>query len=726
MLVGGGHSHVQVMKMFAMKGPIDVKVTMIADSSTAFYSGMLPGCVAGLYEPSEIQMELRPLAEWAGARFIHAQVTGIDPDQKKVFVDGRPPISYDVVSINVGSTTRGTEDIPGVKEYALTTRPINRLLDKLQDFERNHPVWKKPPRIIVAGAGPAGIELSFGLYHRFSKKAGSAEVTLIDSYKDLLPKSSKMVRRVIVSTLKEKGIRMISDTRAERVEQGRVHLSSKEAIDFDLLIWATGGAAPGLTEQTGLKTDEEGFLKVKTNLQTPDYPDVFAAGDCIHLEGHDLPKAGVYAVRQGPVLARNLINYVMGRPLEAYDPQPDFLALLMTGDGEAIASRNGVGLKGKWLWRLKDRIDRKWMARFDPDQLGMDPQSPLRLPGERLEEEMRCSGCAAKVGASVLEDSLCSLEVTPNKRVKIGLDFADDAAVTEIPAGKLVVQTVDYFRAFIDDPYILGRVITIHSASDIFAMGAQPDTAMVIATLPFTTPQRQGRELGQLMAGINFEAHKMNVTIIGGHTSEGAEMSVGLVVNGLVDESRLARKGGLEPGDLLVLTKPLGSAVLMAANMRLKAKGEWIDEAIENMLISNGPAADVFSRNNVRSMTDITGFGLAGHLAEMLKASEVGAKINLNNLQFLNGAAECLEAGIQSSLAPDNRKRVRNLGLTDYSDLTANIIFDPQTSGGLLAGVNPNVARKVVEELKEAGCERTTIIGQVTEKAGELILTRKP
>jgi selenide,water dikinase len=164
----------------------------------------------------------------------------------------------------------------------------------------------------------------------------------------------------------------------------------------------------------------------------------------------------------------------------------------------------------------------------------------------------------------------------------------------------------------------------------------------------------------------------------------------------------------------------------MAANMRLKAKGEWIDEALENMLISNGPAAQVFSRNNVRSMTDVTGFGLAGHLAEMLKASAVGAEINLNHLQFLNGAAECLEEGIQSSLAPDNKKRVSNLELTGHSDLTANIIFDPQTSGGLLAGVKPNIAKKVVEQLKEAGCARTTIIGKVTNKPGELALTRVP
>jgi len=228
------------------------------------------------------------------------------------------------------------------------------------------------------------------------------------------------------------------------------------------------------------------------------------------------------------------------------------------------------------------------------------------------------------------------------------------------------------------------------------------------------------------MAGINFEAHKMNVTIIGGHTSEGAEMSVGLVVNGLAEESRLIRKGGLEPGDLLILTKPLGSAVLMAAHMRLKAKGEWIDDVLENMLISNGPAAEVFSRNSVRSMTDITGFGLAGHLAEMLEASEVGAEINLNTLPLLNGAAECLEEGIQSSLAPDNKKRLSNLNLSGYSDLTANIIFDPQTSGGLLAGVKPNVAKKVVEQLKDAGCKRTTIIGHVTDKPGELALTRNP
>lgn len=744
-LVGGGHSHVQVIRMLAMKKALGgIRVTLISDESTVCYSGMLPGCLAGLYRPDEMEMELRPLCTWAGIRFVRARVAGLDPALQQVyFDDNRPPLAYDALSINIGSIPRGM-DTPGVRKHAVPTRPLGLLLKRVHQFEENYRTDGRPLRIVIAGGGAAGVELAFAIHSRWGERFAPVQISLVDAQTNLLAGHRPRVARIIGRYLEEKGIACLTGLRVAGVDETGVHFEDHPSLPCDFLLWATGGAPPGLLKETNLETSDAGFIRVRPTLQAIGYDNVFAAGDCIEFPSRSLPKSGVYAVREGPVLARNLHAWLEHRSLVPYRPQSSALALLMTGTRNAVASRRRASFHGPWVWRLKDWIDRRWMRKFEPALLPpMDPSGdapPARDAHPTGEEAggdpevpaMRCAGCGAKVGSTVLTGVLDELEVFKREDVRIGLHDADDAALLEIPSDRSLVQTVDGFRAFTGDLHLFGRIALVHAASDLYAMGAEPHSALVTVTLPYAEKPLVANDLRQLMGGIAEEARRLGVTLLGGHTSEGSETAVSVTMNGLTGNDTVFRKGGLRPGDGLILTKPLGTGVILAADMHLKARGSWVDEVFEGMLRSNAEAARVLSQAGIPAVTDVTGFGLAGHLVEMLEASDMGAELEIDRIPLYAGAADCVAAGVESTLAPSNREHLQkrwqvesgrdavNTAESGVFDRRNALLFDPQTSGGLLAGVPAAGIDEVVAKLRDAGYTQAACIGRVTDRKRHL------
>ena len=733
-LVGGGHSHVQVIRMLAMKKALrGIRVTLISDESTVCYSGMLPGCLAGLYRPDEMEMELRPLCAWAGIRFIRSRVAGLDPAMQQVFFeDGRPPLAYDTLSINIGSIPRGM-DTPGVQEHAVPTRPLGKLLKRVRQFEENHRADGQPLRIVIAGGGAAGAELAFAMYARWGERFAPIEITLVESQSTLLTGHNPRVARIIMRYLEEKGITCLTGRRVGGVDETGVHFEDHPSLPCNFLLWATGGAPPDLLRKTNLGTSEHGFIRVRPTLQVTGHDNVFAAGDCIEFESRPLPKSGVYAVREGPVLARNIQSFMESRPPVPYKPQASALALLMTGTRNAVTSRRHIAFHGAWVWRLKDWIDRRWMRKFEPsllppmDPAADSPHAAKATDGDTDEAAMRCAGCGAKVGSTVLTGVLDELEVFNREDVRIGLHDADDAALLEVPPGRSLVQTVDGFRAFTGDLHLFGRIALVHAASDLYAMGAGPHSALVTVALPYAEKHLVANDLRQLMGGIAEEARRLRITLLGGHTSEGSETAVSVTMNGLTDSDSVFRKGGLQPGDELVLAKPVGTGIILAADMHLKARGRWVDEVFEGMLQSNGEAARVLTQTGIPAVTDVTGFGLAGHLAEMLEASGTGAEIEVGLIPRYNGTEACVAAGVESTLAPSNREHLQKrwqveaaAGVADTSDAAGAILYDPQTSGGLLAGVPPAKVDEVLSKLRDAGYEQAACIGRVTDRMRHL------
>jgi selenide, water dikinase len=500
-------------------------------------------------------------------------------------------------------------------------------------------------------------------------------------------------------------------------------------VALDEVFWTTRAAPAEWLASTGLALDGEGFIRVAETLQSVSHPQVFAAGDIASIDGHARPKSGVYAVRSGPPLADNLRRMLEGRRLVRHKPQREALYLISTGERYALGARNGLTVEGAWVWTLKDFIDRRFMAKFNelPEMAPADAAPAPAIADEAAIKEisamaMRCGGCGAKVGATVLTRALGALEPAERDDVIVGLDAPDDAAIVDTGGKRLSVHTVDYFRAIVDDPYTFGKIAANHALGDIYAMGAEPQTALAIATVPYGLEAKIEADLTQMMAGANEVLREANCALVGGHTSEGAELSLGFAVNGLVDRDTALRKGGLRPGDALVLTKPIGTGSLLAAHMRGKAKARWVMAAIAHMTKSNGAAARVLRAHGANAATDITGFGLLGHLVEMVRAGGVDATLVLPAVPLLDGLRETVAAGIFSSLQPQNvrlRRAIRNLDEAAAHPLYP-VLFDPQTAGGLLASVPPERAQACVAALQAQGYATACIVGVVEHRSAAL------
>ena len=727
-LVGGGHSHIEVLRRFAMEPLPDVRLTLISRGVDTPYSGMLPGLIAGHYRYDDAHIDLHRLARFAGARAYFDEVVGLDPTGRLVYCRQRPPVPYDVASINIGSTPNVS--VPGAAEHAVPVKPIDRFLDHWQAMKRRL-AGKSGCRIAVVGGGAGGVELLLSAQHAL----GNHEFHLFTTDATVLPTHSTRVRRKFERILAQRGVHVYTSSRVVNVTPGCLQTGTG-THPVDEILWTTQARAASWIRESGLETDADGFVQVSDSLQSTSHPDVFAAGDVAAIVGYRLEKSGVYAVREGRILAENLRRVALKRALERYRPQRRFLSLISTGNRYAVASRGPLALEGAWVWRWKHRIDRRFMRMYQelPSMEGSRRSAPgfgsRRAPtpepraaspeprAPSLPNAMRCGGCGAKVGSDVLSRALARVQSLHREDVLIGLDAPDDAAVVEVPACKVLVQSVDFFRAMLDDPYVFGKVAANHALGDLYAMGAEPHSALAVVSVPYGPENKVEDTLTQLMSGAVEVLHAAGAALIGGHTGEAAELGLGFTVNGLADRDRILRKSGLRPGDRLILTKPIGTGTLFAAHMRHQARGKWIEGAVASMLQSNRHAALCVAQHGATACTDVTGFGLLGHLYEMAQASGVGVQIDPAAVPVLDGAEETTGAGIFSTLHPENVRTRRVVAGGDEVAATPRgaLLFDPQTAGGLLAGVPPDAADSCVKALRAAGYARAAIVGTVIDR----------
>jgi selenide,water dikinase len=361
-LVGGGHAHIQVLRSFAREPLRDVRLVLVADHPTAVYSGMVPAVVAGTLPREALEIDLRPLARSAGAELVIAAATGLDVHARRIAVSGRDAIPYTVASFDIGSRVAGL-DVPGARDFAIATRPIGRLVAEAEALAARARASGRA-RVVVVGAGAAGVELALALRARMTLEgARSAELSLVDAAPRVLGGHAPGVARRARRALDRQHVSLHLGAPVIAVEHDRILLEGGTVLPFDALVWAAGAASEPLFLASDVATDERGFVRVRPTLQLVDECDVFAAGDCARFEP-DLPKAGVYAVRQGPVLAHNLRAHLTGDPLQTYRPQRDFLALLNLGDGTALGTKWGVAFEGRWVLAWKHRIDRAFVRQF--------------------------------------------------------------------------------------------------------------------------------------------------------------------------------------------------------------------------------------------------------------------------------------------------------------------------------------------------------------------------
>jgi selenide, water dikinase len=722
-LLGLGHTNAHLLRMWRMTPIEGVRLTCVSDFSVATYSGMLPGTLAGLYPPDRMTIDLVRLCAAAGARFIQAEVTGLDRERRELLCSDRPAIPFDVLSIGIGSVPKG---LPRQSETAVVPiKPMQSFLERLD--RRLHSLAlsgnDRTIEIAVVGAGAGGVEIAFCLPGYLARRwpGRRFRLALMDSGDEILPGATQGAVGLARREFDRRGVEILLNRPVDRVADGQIVFADGSQKPTDLVIWSTGAAAPALLSRLELPTDEQGFLLTRTTLQTTADAPIFVVGDCGTCPEQPRPKAGVYAVRQGPILWQNVRRMLRGEALVDYQPQRGFLSLMATGDRRAILSYKGLAAHGRWCWRVKDYIDGRFVDKYQdyrPQTMSqVAPAQPLATP--------RCAGCGSKVGSSVLAKVLARLEVPPSEHVLLGLEASDDAAVIRPVEGRPVVATVDFFPAFLDDPYFVGRVAALNALSDIFALGGQPLAALAMVTIPPGPPRQQEQLLYELLSGGLRELRAAGATLAGGHTTEGEQLTIGYTVLADSGPAGPRLKSGLRPGDKLVLTKPLGSGILLAAHMRAACQADWMETLIATLLTSNRAAAQTAAEFDVTGMTDITGFGLAGHLLEMLRASNMAAVIDLQAIPLMPGVVELASQAIESTLAPANRaveaeiERLSHSGHLGASEARYAALFDPQTSGGLLLGLRSSEVGAFLSRLTERHDLPYGLIGEVIENVAD-------
>jgi pyridine nucleotide-disulfide oxidoreductase family protein len=424
-LIGGGHSHAIVLKMFGIKPLPRVRLTLISDVLHAPYSGMLPGYVAGFYDYDECHIDLRSLCEFAQCQIFMDRAIAIDFNKNQVICQNRPPVNFDLLSIDIGSTP-ATLSLPGVAEYAIPAKPVPQFLagwNQLLESRQNHP--ENPLRIAIVGGGAGGVELALNMQSRLQsegrrkkeegrrkreegrRKRGEGrgkkgegrgkreegrgkreeeleklllEIHLFHSGAELMPAHNHRVRRHLQEILISRGIKVhlleqvsavekqeiieIEDNQECPMPNYQVCCESGFKLKCDRIFWVTQASAANWIEKSGLATDSNGFIQVNDSLQSVSHPHVFAAGDISTMVNYPRPKAGVFAVRQGKPLFENLQRFLLQQPLKSFTPQEQYLGLIGTGNKSAIASRGNFMWESPLLWYWKDWIDRQFMKKF--------------------------------------------------------------------------------------------------------------------------------------------------------------------------------------------------------------------------------------------------------------------------------------------------------------------------------------------------------------------------
>ena len=363
LLVGGGHSHVAVLRSLGEQPVSGVQATLISPERLTPYSGMLPGLIAGHYGYRDGHIDLAALARFARCELIEEAVAGLDLARRMAVMSDGAEREWDVLSLDIGSTP-AMADVAGAHEWAIPVKPVQRLLGALDDLLARARRGALR-RILFVGGGAASVEVLLAVQHRFAQAhLPDVEMQLATDADGPLPGHNARVRAIFARVLSERGVRVHTRSRIVRVNEDAALTDGGARIGFDALVWATGAAAARWPGRSGLACDPDGFVLIDDTLQSISHPRVFAAGDIATQLGHPRPKSGVYAVRQGAPLARNLRAALAGGRLERFVPQRAALALISTGDRYAVMSRGRWALEGAWVWRWKDWLDRRFMRRY--------------------------------------------------------------------------------------------------------------------------------------------------------------------------------------------------------------------------------------------------------------------------------------------------------------------------------------------------------------------------
>jgi selenide,water dikinase len=682
-LLGAGHAHVEVLRRLARRPDPRLRLTLIARDPITAYSGRLPALIRGECSPADAHIDLGPLAAVAHARLVIAEGTGIDLAARQVFVRGRPAVRFDLLSIDIGGIPAMPDDVGpddvgpddvGPDDGSIPVKPIGGFLAALTHLERDLPPGA---RVALVGGGAGGVELALALAQRV---AGRVRITLVCDTADPLAEAPPRARAIARAALAEARVELVCGVRAGARAAGKLALSDGSFLSAEAVLWATNVVGPRLLAESGLICDDAGCVVVDASLRSRGHDVVFAAGDCASIAGAPRPKAGVWAVRAGPRLAGNLRRAARGLRPRPWRPQAEALAIVGLGHGRALAWRNGVAVSGRLVAWYKDWIDGRFLRRYSPAGLP-------RLAAQPEPQQVILDPADLAVLASPSTQPLPS---SPSSRPAHG-ELADGA-------GTVLIQHATYVPALLNDPFNFGSIAAAHALVRLHAAGARPWTAVAIVTPPVAEAAAARDDVLALLQGAAEVFAADGAALADCATATGGAPGLSLVLTGRTVPSR-DTAAALRPGDALILTKPLGSGLILEGNRRGLAQACWLLDAVAAMTASSAAASRILRQHGATVCAAVADHGVVGTLAALLRDANLAAALSVGAIPALPGARELAAQGVACPTADENRQAWPDP--PDWPDLA--LLSDPQIAGGLLAGVPQARAETCLTALRAAG-----------------------
>ena len=706
-LIGGGHANVQVLRKLCMNEYKGLNVILISESYGAIYSGMTPGYIEGLYSLDEITIDLQRLCFNAGATFIKDKVISLDEENQIIHLSNNPTISFDLLSINSGSISNSHTIHLDDDSKVIYVKPISSLVSKISVIDE---IIEKSPRkkISIVGGGVAAFELSFALHKRYN---GKISLDIISKQhldeKNLNISSINKIKKIA----KKIGINLICN-QVVAINESKIKIDNEGIIDSDLILLSTGAALSNWLEKSKLEKVGN-FVGINNQLQSLNYKNIFVSGDVASIKNIKRPKSGVMAVRQGEILKDNLFLFLQNKTLKKFKPQKNWLYLIGSHKNSAVLNYFNSSFEGNWCWLLKKKIDSRFMEKFIfSEKIEMKKKvHKINLVEDDI-TKMHCQGCGSKVSKNTL------LKFLDNQKTNKELSDATEIIFEQ----NNILQTIDHIKLFKSlNPYDFGVISYLHSQNDILAAGGSVHSLSISVGIPFSENLVESFYLKYFMSGIQNEVFKNRVFIASGHSYQTEEPAITINMNGRIEKE--IGKSLANEGDLIYLSKPLGVGYLLSAyykNSKLLSNLDF-ENLLKYLKKSNSSAAETAFNFDSKAITDISGFGLASHLADICENSNLSAEILLKDHILINHNFEILDLFESSGYKNNYLSSIHQVDI-DIKHPFFKILFDPQTNGPLLFTINESKKNKFEKSFLENLGFEPLYLGKFKPRKEKLII----
>ena len=703
-LIGGGHANIQVLKKLSMNKIKGLHTILISEHYEATYSGMTPGYIHKDFNKEEISIDLQRLCFNAGTTFIKDKVVMLDSNNQKLELKNFPSINYDLLSINSGSISDTKKINIENLSKCFFVKPISSLVRSLREIDQI--IKNKKNKIAIIGGGVASYELAFSLIRRYEDPL---EITILG--KNILEEKNlnKRTRDKLKTIAKNLGIKAYKGE-VVSITDTYLTLRSGEKIDCNISLLSTGANIEMWLFKSDLNKDESGFITVNNNLLSTNKENIFVTGDACSIENNIRAKSGVMAVRQGEILKENIFLKLTGKKLIKFRPQKSWLYLIGTYENYALLNYFFLTFHSRWCWKLKVWIDKNFINRFKfNDNLNMTKKN-FELKNSK-DIMMFCQGCGSKVSKNTLINYI--------RKTSDNIDLADSAIINN--SSLKILQTIDHIKLFSSlNPFEFGKISYLHSQNDILAAGGIVKSLSVSIAVPFSKNFIEKFYLEYFMEGIKSEADKDKCLISSGHSYQSEESGITLTLNGEIESS--ASKNSAREGDLIYLSKPLGTGYLLAAYFKNSQmlSSEDFEKIIKNLKIGNLFTVNSARASGSKTMTDVSGYGLSSHLIDICLSSNLSAEIVINKNILINSNLDLLKE-FQSTGFKNNYKSSSEFIEISENHPLKNILYDPQTNGAMLMVVEKKNQQKFENYFSNKSNDKPILIGRFINKLKKII-----